>query len=126
LPNIRDLAAADMRSIIEDATGAGTPYTLIHDGAEYPVTGTFGDIGSLTDPISGEPVQGRAIEATVAAQSIIEAAGTVPARGWKARAAALDGKETALFVQRNEYDRTIGLCRLTLGLHLQEQGAKIE
>jgi hypothetical protein len=117
---VRDLAAADLRKIIEDPNGAGTPFTLINSAGEFPVAGTFGDIASLIDPVSGEPIQGRSIEATCAAQTIISAAGKVPARGWKARVTALDGTITTLFVQRNEYDRTIGLCRLALGLQLKE------
>ena len=121
MPNIRAQAEADMGNIIENANGAGTPYTLIKaDGLEYPVTGTFGDIAFLIDPISGEAIQGRAISATCRAKTITAAAGELPARGWKARAAGLDGKPYTLFVQRNEYDRTIGLCRLTLGLKLKE------
>jgi hypothetical protein len=119
--NLRALAESDLRHTIEDANGAGTPYTLIaKGGAEYPVVGSFGDIGLLIDPITGEAIQGRAIIATVAAKTILTAAGRTPGRGWKVRAAALDGKTHTLFVQRNEYDRTIGVCRLTLGLKLKE------
>jgi len=84
------------------------------------VVGTFGDIGSLTDPITGEAIQDRSIEATVIMQTITAAAGKIPARGWRARVTGIDGKEITLYVQRNEPDRTIGLCRLTLGLQLQD------
>jgi hypothetical protein len=121
MPNIRAVAESDLKTIIEDPSGAGTAYTLIENtGAEYPVVGTFGDIGLLIDPISGEAIQGRTITATCMASTITAAAGKVPARGWKARAMGLDGKSYTLFVQRNEHDRTIGLCRLTLGLKLKE------
>jgi hypothetical protein len=121
LPNLRDIAAADAQKIIEDKNGAGTPYTLIDGETEYPVTGVLGDIASLTNPITGEAIQDRSIEATVSAQTILTAAGKTPARGWKVRATGLDGKETTLFVQRNEYDRTIGICLLILGLRLKEK-----
>ena len=120
MSNVREEAAAAAKSIIEDVGGAGTPYTLINDDGEYPVVGMFGDIGSLFDPISGEPIQGRTIEATVVAETILAVAGKIPVRGWKVRTTGLDGKEIILFVQRNEYDRTIGLCRLPLGLRLKE------
>jgi hypothetical protein len=50
----------------------------------------------------------------------LAAAGRVPDRGWKARATGLDGKELLLFVWRNETDRTIGLCRMALGLQPKE------
>jgi len=120
LSNVRDLAAADLKDIIEDESGAGTPYTLINDAGEYPVVGTFGDIGSLTDPITGEAIQDRSIEATVIMETITAAAGKIPARGWRVRITGLDGKEITLYVQRNEPDRSVGLCRLTLGLREKE------
>jgi hypothetical protein len=121
MPNVRDLAAADLRLTLEDENGAGTPYTLIDkDGVEYPLVGTFDDIGLLIDPVSGEAIQGRAISATCRAQTILAASGKIPERGWKARVPGLDGKTITLFIQRNQYDRTIGLCLLTLGLKLGE------
>lgn len=120
MSGLRDLAAADFQSIIEDENGAGTPLTLIHEGQTYSCFGVFGDIGHLLDPITGEAIQGRAIEAAFSAQSILTAIGTIPARGWKVIATGLDGKEITLFVKRNEYDRTIGVCRLILGLHLED------
>jgi hypothetical protein len=117
MDGLRARAEADVQRIIENARGAGTPYVLINkEGAEYPVTGIFGDIGSMIDPISGEVIQGRSIEAVCMMKTIIAAAGKVPERGWKARATGLDGRELVLFVWRNETDRTIGLCRMALGL----------
>jgi hypothetical protein len=53
-------------------------------------------------------------------QTIIAAAGKIPERGWKARVTGLDGKALVLFVQRNEADRTIGLCRMALGMKLKD------
>jgi hypothetical protein len=120
MSNMRERAEADARRIIEDANEAGTPYTLIDkEGAEYPVVGIFGDIGSLIDPISGEVVKGRSIEAVCMTKTIIAAAGRIPERGWQARATGLDGKQ--LFVWRNETDRTIGICRMALGLQPKEK-----
>jgi hypothetical protein len=113
------LAAADFQKIT--AIGAGIPYTLIDkSNAEYPVVGTYNDVGFLIDAISGEAIQGRTIEATCPASVIIELAGKVPERGWKARVTGYDKKTYTLFVQRNEYDRTIGVCRFALGLKLKE------
>ena len=114
-------ASADLKRIVENENGIGTPYTLLDRGGnEYPLVGTFGDIGSLIDPISGELIQGRSIEATCHLQTIIAAAGKIPERGWKARVTGLDGKALVLFVQRNEADRTIGLCRMALGMKLKD------
>jgi hypothetical protein len=119
MPNVRALAEADLALTIEDPNGAGTPYTLIGNGAEYPVVGTYDDIGLLIDPVSGEAIQARTITATCRLSTILTLAGKAPRRGWKARVSGLQGAHT-LFVQRNEIDRTIGICRLTLGLKLKE------
>ena len=110
-----DLATDDAKDIIESE---GTPVTIINDDGEYTVKGIVGDIGSLLDPVTGEPVQGRSIEATVIAETT--AAGKFPARGWKVKLTGRDGKELILYVKRNEHDRTIGLCRLTLGINLED------
>jgi hypothetical protein len=119
--NLSARASADLKRIIEDENGIGTHYTLIDKGGkEYPLIGTFGDIASLTDPVSGEVIQDRSIEATCHMQTILTAAGKIPGRGWKARATGFDGKEIVLFVQCNEADRTIELCRLVLGLQLKD------
>jgi hypothetical protein len=118
---LRGRAEADLQRTIEDPRGAGTPFVLIDKGgAEYPVIGIFGDIGSLIDPVSGEVIQSRSIEAVCMMKTIIAAAGKVPERGWKARAAGLDGRQMILFVWRNETDRTVGLCRMALGLRPKE------
>jgi nitrogen fixation protein FixH len=117
MPSLSARASADLKRIIENENGAGMRYTLIDKGGkEYPLIGTFGDIASLTDPITGETIQDREIEVTCMAQTILAAAGKIPVRGWKARVTGLDGKEIILFVRRNDYDRTIGLCHLLLGL----------
>jgi hypothetical protein len=121
MPGLSARASADLKRIIENENGIGTPYTLFDKGGqEYPLVGTFGDIGSLTDPVSGELIQGRTIEATCHLQTILAAAGKIPERGWKARVTGHDGKVLILFVQRNEADRTIGLCRLALGMKLKD------
>jgi hypothetical protein len=110
-----------MKELIEDADGGvGTAYTLINEKGKYPVVGTFGDIASLVDPMTGVPIQGRTIEATVTMQTITAAAGEIPARGWRVCIKGIDGQDLFLYVQRNEPDRTIGLCRLTLGIHLED------
>jgi hypothetical protein len=114
-------ASADLKRIIENESGIGTPYMLLDkDGKEYPLVGTYGDIGSLIDPVFGEVIQGRTIEATCHMHTILAAAGKIPERGWKVRVTGIDGKELVLFVRRNEADRTIGLCRMALGMKLKD------
>jgi hypothetical protein len=118
---LRARAEADLQRAIEDPHGAGTPFVLIDkEGAEYPVIGIFGDIGSLIDPVSGEVIQSRSIEAVCMMKTIMAAAGKIPERGWKARATGIDGKQLVLYVWRNESDRTVGLCRMALGLQPKE------
>ena len=125
MPGLSVRASADLKRIIENENGIGTPYTLLDKGGnEYPLVGTFGDIGSLIDPVSGELIQGRTIEATCHMQTIIAAAGKIPERGWKARVTGLDAKALVLFVKRNEPDRTIGICRMTLDMKLEDTKAK--
>jgi hypothetical protein len=120
MPNVRALAEADLALTLEDPNGAGTPYTLIASGVEYPVVGTYDDIGFLIDPVSGEAIQARTITATCRLSTIMTLAGKAPGRGWKARVSGLHGGTHTLYVQRNEIDRTIGICRLTLGIKLEE------
>ena len=119
MPNVRDLATADARAIIQN--DAGLPIVLINENGEFSISGTYSDIGSLVDPVTGEPVQGRAIETTISALDAKEKMGKIPARGNKARIKTKDDKDLLLFIQRVEYDRTIELCRITLGLQLSDK-----
>ena len=124
MPSTRDLATADARAIIQEE-GAGSSIKLEKPETEnekkdfWFFDSIYSDIGSLFNPVTGEPVQGRAIEATVSSLDVITVFNEVPKRGWKAYIKGKDGKETMLYVQRNEYDRTLDLCRLTLGLQLE-------
>jgi hypothetical protein len=121
MSGLRALAEADFKRIIENERGAGTPCVLIdRGGAEYPLVGVVGDTGSLIDPVSGETIRSRSIEAVCMMKTIMAAAGKIPERGWKARVTGLDGKELVLFVWRNETDRTVGVCRMALGLQPKE------
>jgi hypothetical protein len=118
--NLSARASADLKRIIENENGIGTRYALADKGGkEYSLVGTFGDIASLVDPISGEAIQDRSIEATYHMETIIAAAGRIPERGWKVRVTRY-GRELVLFVRRSEADRTIGLCRLALGINLKD------
>lgn len=114
---IRELAEADLAATLEDTDGAGTPYTLIDkQGGEYPVIGTFGDIGYLLDPDTGASIQGRTITATYRLAALRQAAETTPEQGWKVRVTDLHGTVQILYVTRYEPDRTIGIGRLKLAV----------
>jgi hypothetical protein len=115
LPNAQDLATKDLQEIINTE---GSPVTLINSERECQLKGLYSDIGSLINPITGEPVQGRSIEMAIPVGETMTKIGK-PARGWKVRITH-NGEEITLYIQRNEYDRTVELYRLTLGLELGE------
>lgn len=113
--SIRELAEADLGESLEDTDGAGTSYILIDkDNQEYPVIGTFGDIGYLLNPDTGLPIQGRTITATFRLSTLWQATETVPEQGWRVRVTDLHGTEQTLHVTRYEPDRTIGIGRIKL------------
>ena len=119
--NLRETAAADVKSILEYINGAGTPFILIdRDKTEYPMTGSYGDIGYLLNPATGEAIQGRTIQAAFCMASLEAYTSNEPDRGWNFKIFDLSGKETKLFVIKYEPDRTIGIGRITLAVNLNE------
>jgi len=115
--NLRERAAEDARAILSDTGGAGTEFFLSFKGVEYPVTGSFGDIGYLLNMATGEVIEGRTIEAVFSLASL--PAGIEPQRGWGFSCADLSGKLLKLFVIKFEPDKTIGVGRIKLGVNLQ-------
>ena len=124
MSSTRDLAADDARAILHEEGAGSIKIEKPENGNEekdfWFFDGIYSDIGSLFNPITGEPVQGRAIEATVSSLDVIKVFKEVPKRGWKVYIKGKDGKEIMLYVLRNEYDRTFDLCRLPLGLQLED------
>jgi hypothetical protein len=119
--NIREQAAADLNSILADTKdGPASSFVFIaSDGAEYPITGIFGDIGFLINPENGAAIQGRTIEAAYTMAALREKTDRVPEKGWRFRAWKLDGAEYELFVVRYEGDHTIGIGRVKLAVNLK-------
>jgi hypothetical protein len=114
---IREEAESDLAEILEDTDGAGTPYILVDkEGVEYPVCGTYGDIGYKISPDTGIPVLGRTITATYRIRTLREQTEKTPEQGWKVKANDLYGNEQILFVTKFEADKTIGIGRLKLGI----------
>jgi hypothetical protein len=119
--NIRETAAADAKSILEDMNGAGTSFILIdREKTEYPMTGSYGDIGYLLNPATGEAIQGRTIQAAYCMASLEVYTSNEPERGWHFKVIDLSGKEIKLFIIKYEPDRTIGIGRITLAVNLNE------
>jgi hypothetical protein len=110
---IREEADSDLAEIFGDTDGAGTPYTLIDkDEAEFPVAGTFGDVGYLLNPDTGIPIVGRTITASYRIKALLEKTEKVPGEGWKVKVIDLNGIEQTFYVTKYEPDRTIGLARI--------------
>jgi hypothetical protein len=117
---LRELAASDLTHTLEDSLGAGTRYRLIHsDGMEFEVTGAVGDISLLLDPVTGERARSRSIECAYR----LGALPILPRRSWRATVPGPDGQALNLFVQDVAPDRTIGVCRLTLGVDAEGSDA---
>lgn len=116
---IKELAAADAEQILGTAE-AGSPFVIVNPGnVEFPVSGTFGDIGLLMDPETGAPVQGQTIAAAYPMRLLKEQTGEVPEKGWRVKAWDLSGVERIYFVVRPPiHDWTIGITRLQLGVNL--------
>jgi len=118
--NLRDRAALDAKKILGDTSGAASEFVLISGNAEYPVTGSYGDIGYLLNLATGEAVQGRTIEAAFSLLSLAEKTKEEPKRGWGFKCIDLTGNEIKLFVKKYEPDKTIGIGRIKLAVNLDE------
>lgn len=117
--NVRELAAADAQSILNDINGAGSPFFLKPPNKpEIPLIGSYGDIGYLLNTTTGEAIEGRTIEASFSLASLFAANPAEPKKGWGFRCFSLTGKETKLFVSKYEPDRTIGIGRIKLAVNL--------
>jgi hypothetical protein len=119
--NLRELAAADTNTILNDISGAGTPFILFSaDGNPFPLVGSYGDIGYLINPSTGMAIQGRTIEAVYSISDLKRQTEIEPGRGWRFVCNDLAGKEINLFVVRYEPDRTMGLARIKLAVDMNE------
>jgi hypothetical protein len=118
---LRERAAADAKKILENVSGAGTPFILVtKEKEEFPVVGSFGDIGYMLNPATGEAIQGRTIQAAYSMQSLRILTPKEPERGWGVKVFGLSGTLTELYVTMYEPDRTIGIGRIRLAVTLNE------
>jgi hypothetical protein len=118
--NLRAIAESDLKYILEDVNGAGSPYTLIDpDGNEYPVVGTYQDVGYLLDEENSVPIQGRVITATYRMSTLASQTDKKPDRSWRVRIIGLDGIEHLFCLVRYEPDRTLGIARLHLEVEIE-------
>lgn len=119
--NVRERAAHDAKSILNDLGCAGTSFFLTSNttGKEYQVAGSYGDIGYMINASTGQAVEGRTIEASFSLLSLAEKTEEEPQRGWEFRCIDISGKTIKLFITKFEPDRTIGVGRVQLGIKLQ-------
>ena len=116
--NLRERAAHDAKKILGDLNGAGTKFTLTTNNDNYPLTGSYGDIGYLLNIATGEAVEGRTIEAAFAISSLTAQTPDEPARGWGFECVDISGKKIKLYVVKYEPDKTIGVGRIKLAVNL--------
>lgn len=116
---LRELAESDLAVTLENPDETGSSFIIIDTkGNEYPITGTFGDIGYLLDNETGLPIQGRTITAAYRIKTLAEKIPLTPSRGWTVKTTGLDGNEYTLHVVNYEPDRTIGIGRIKLAVNL--------
>ena len=117
--SLREQAAADFKELLEDADDLGTKFILvsIKTKTEFPIAGSFGDIGYLLNPATGEAIQGRTIQAVYSMASLSELTPEEPEKGWGFKTTDLSGKEIKLFVTMYEPDRTLGVARIRLAVN---------
>ena len=116
--DIREQAQEDLKNIFGDPAGPGTLFSLIapDNGAEYLVSGTYGDISLIIDPATGSAIQGRTITVAYPMALLKSQTDRMPEKKWKVRVKELDGAEHILFVvDPPDHDYTIGMTRLRLG-----------
>lgn len=80
--NLRQVASADLRTILEDSAGGfGWPATVTNPaGVSAAITGTYRDVHQAIDPQTGEFVTGRQASLVVPLAAL-EAAGLERPRG---------------------------------------------
>jgi len=117
--SLREQAASDIKSILEDTDcGLGTRFILISkEKEEFPIVGSYGDIGYLLNTTTGEATQGRTIQAVYSMESLRRLTLKVPEKGWRFKTMDLSGKEINLVITMYEPDSTLGVARIRLALN---------
>lgn len=114
---LRDLAAADCKSIVEDASGFGWPLTVTSpDGVVAALVALSTDIGLSIDPDTGTAVTGRRASVAISIASLLAAFGALPraiadgsGKPWLIRFADIHGSPHTFKIRETAPDRAIGL-----------------
>jgi hypothetical protein len=120
---IREQAALDARTIIEDSTdGFGWPVTVISPaGLSRSLTGLTTDIGRTIDPETGQAVSARHASATLSIAALTEAGLAIPqgvadasSKPWIIEFEDTAGNMQSFKVSASLPDRAVGLVVLHL------------
>lgn len=121
--NLRELAAADAQSFLEDVGGGFSwPITLCPpDAPSVALRGFSTDIHQMIDPETGQAVSGRHATVALSTRTLIEAGVSVPVaiastnrKPWVVVFNDIDGVEYTFRVVDSQPDRTMGIvtCHL--------------
>lgn len=114
---LRELAAADCKSILENADGFGWPITVTSpEGISVALVGLSTDIGLSIDPDTGTAVTGRRASVALSIASLQLAFSALPraiadgsGKPWLVRFPDVHGSPHTFKVRETAPDRALGL-----------------
>lgn len=119
--SLREIAAADLRGIVENADDFGWPITVIKpDGEERDMVGLSTDIGQTIDPETGIAVVGRKASVALTLVSLETfgmpvAIASSASKPWRVRFHDIGGCEAREYkVSDTMPDRALGVVTLML------------
>lgn len=120
--SLRELAAADAQSIVQNSEEFGWPLTVTSpNGESAALVGLSTDIGLTIDPETGTAVSGRQASVVLSIASLTEASLGLPrgmadsgGKPWLVRFADLQGQAQTFKVARTMVDRAVGLVSCIL------------
>lgn len=122
---LREQAAADLRSILEDQTnGFGWPLTLTSpDDVEGSFSGLSTDVGFLIDPQTGMGVTSRSASVALPIQALLDAGFAIPtavpektSKPWRVTLKDVHDVTHTFTVSESRPDRALGVVVLVLEL----------
>lgn len=120
--SLREQAAADLRTIVEDGAGFGWPIIVTNPvGEAFELTCLSGDIGLTLDPETGVAVVGRKAHASMTFASLKERNAGVPiglasssVKPWRVTFKDIGGTSHEYKVTETMPDQTLGLLVVIL------------
>jgi hypothetical protein len=120
--SLREIAAADNRTIIEDTAGFGWPITVTDpDGLSVEMVGFSNDIAQVIDPQTGQAISGRLASVALSIATLEDEAFTKPigvadgtSKPWVIVFNDINGHEHTFKVTEANPDRALGCVTCTL------------